>query len=142
MGDSILEKVQSVYGKKVERITAFTEMFGASSFAGVHNIDEPKELKLFDVFVFKKGFIAPKKFVQLWGNESYAAQVKYEGNMNLSFVDSVRENIIIQGYEGVVCKGDNWSAKIKTNQWMAELRARNPGLFKTESVEQNDVEIT
>ena len=134
MGDSILEKVQLVYGKKIERITAFAEMFGPNSFAGVHNIDDPKELKLFDVFVFKKGFIPPKKFVELWNNEPYAAKVKYEGNMTKPYVQDVIEN---GTGEGVVCKGNGWSAKIKTKHWMNELRSRNPGLFKTEKYEQD-----
>lgn len=137
MADSILRKVQDQYGKKVERITAFAEMFGPSSFAGVHNIDEPKTLKLFDIFVFKKGFIPPKTFYELWKDESYSADMIYNGNMTKPFIENVRNGVYGLG-EGVVCKGSDWSAKIKTHAWLAELRSRNPGLFKTETSEQSD----
>lgn len=135
MADDILSKVQDEYGKKVERITAFAEFYGPSSFAGVHLIDEPKILTLFDVFVFKKGFIPPKKFIKYWGDSSYAAKLVYEGNMTKPFIEEVRSGLVSEG-EGVVCKGIDWNAKIKSQKWMDELRSRNPNLFKSETVEQ------
>jgi hypothetical protein len=62
MGDEIVYRTKQIV-KNPERITAFTEFFGPSSFAGQHVEDEEKELRLFDVFLFKKAFVPPKQFV-------------------------------------------------------------------------------
>ena len=43
---TIVDAINHFHGRKVERITAFTEFFGPSSFAGTHVLEEPKELKL------------------------------------------------------------------------------------------------
>lgn len=48
--------------------TAFTEFFGDSSFAGGHVLGEPKQLKLFDVYLFKKGLMKPRQFVKTFGD--------------------------------------------------------------------------
>ena len=65
LGDEIVYRVKQDV-KKPERITAFTEFLGPSSFSGTHVLDKPKTLKLFDVFLFKKGFIKPKRFVEMF----------------------------------------------------------------------------
>lgn len=121
MGQVIVDTVNHAYGRKVERITAFTEFFGPSSFAGSHDPDEQKQLKLFDVFVFKKGFIPANQFVKLFKRHDWTAEVVYQGNMNREFVDDVR-NGKYPVYEGVICKGDEWSAKIKTIQYLDRLK--------------------
>lgn len=56
LADEIVRRTKQINGKIV-RITAFTEFFGPNSFAGQHVEDDVKELKLFDVFLFKKGFV-------------------------------------------------------------------------------------
>jgi hypothetical protein len=124
MGQVIVDTVNHFHGRKVERITAFTEFFGPSSFAGNHEFDEEKTLKLFDVFVFKKGFIPPKQFVKLFGRHEWCAEVVYQGNMNEQFIQDVR-NGKYPVYEGVICKGDGWSAKIKTIEYLERLRGED-----------------
>lgn len=119
IADELVYRVKQS-NKGIERITAFTEFFGASSFAGSHDFDEPKELKLFDVFLFKKGFIKPKEFVRTFGDRSYAAEVVYEGNLNKQFVLDVREGRYPTP-EGVICKGDDFMVKVKTNAYFAKL---------------------
>lgn len=132
MAGSIVETTNHAFGRKVERITAFTEFFGPSSFAGNHEHDEPKQLKLFDVFVFKKGFIPPRQFAKLFGMHDWAAEVVYEGNMNIEFITDV-QNGKYPVYEGVICKGDGWTAKIKTIEFMNRLRETNESLWREDT---------
>lgn len=134
MAKSIVDATNHYHGRKVERITAFTEFFGRSSFAGSHDENEQKELKLFDVFVFKKGFIPPKDFVKQFGNQDWAAEVVYKGNMNMQFIEDVR-NGKYPVYEGVICKGANWSAKVKTIEFLERLKSYNPNLWAEEQFE-------
>lgn len=121
MGEQIASIVCKDVGRKVERIVAFTEYFGRSSFAGWHDPNEEKQLVLFDVSVYKKGFIEPKRFVDLFGDQSWAAKVVYEGNLNHEFIESVRHGMY-PVYEGVICKGDGWQAKIKTYEYLNRLK--------------------
>lgn len=121
IGEVIEDQVKHEFRNNVDRITAFTEFFGPSSFAGNHKEDEEKELVLFDVFVFKKGFIPPKQFVKLFGHHDWCARVVYQGNMNQEFVGRVREGKYTDG-EGVICKGIGWNAKIKTDAWIGKLK--------------------
>ena len=123
MADEIVKIITKDQGRKVERIVAFTEFFGASSFAGTHDPNEQKDLVLIDVSVYKQGFIAPRKFVKLFGEKEWAAKVVYEGNMNVEFIEAVRHGAY-PVYEGVVCKGDDWKAKIKTFEYLNRLKNR------------------
>lgn len=122
-GDSIVNRVNKFYGRKVERITAFAEFYGESSFAGTHELDEAKELKLFDVSVFKKGFMDAKTFIDVFGDLDHTAEVVYMGNMNNTFIEDVQYNRLNTTLnEGVICKGDGWSAKIKTIEYLDKLK--------------------
>jgi hypothetical protein len=105
----------------IERITAFTEFFGPSSFAGTHNEEEPKELRLFDVYLFKKGMMPVKWFVDNFGDAPYAAQTIYRGNLNKEFIEDVR-NGKYPVWEGVVAKGEDFRVKIKTAAYIAKLK--------------------
>lgn len=134
MAKTIVDTVNDIHGRKVERITAFTEFFGPSSFAGFHEHDEQKQLKLFDVFVFKKGFVPPKQFVKHFGQHSWAAEVVYEGNMNMEFIEDVRSGKY-PVYEGVICKGEDWIAKVKTVEFLNRLRETHQNLWNDEKDE-------
>lgn len=130
----IVETVNHAFGRKVERITAFTEFFGPNSFAGYHELNDPKELKLFDVFTFKHGFIPPKQFAKLFKKHDWAAEVVYEGNMSHEFINDVRIGKY-PVYEGVICKGADWAAKIKTIEFLDRLKGVNEGLWNEEKDE-------
>jgi len=119
LGDEIITRVKQI-NKKIERITAFTEFFGANSFCGKHLEGEAKELRLFDVFLFKKGFIPPKNFVSLFGDLPTSAQVIYEGDLTLEFIKKVRDGEFGLN-EGVICKGDDFSVKVKTTAYLQKL---------------------
>jgi hypothetical protein len=134
MSDVIVDTVCHHFGRKVERITAFTEFFGESSFAGSHDENEEKKLVLFDVSVYKQGFIPPKQFVKLFDRNDWCAEVVYEGNMSKEFIADVREGKY-PVYEGVICKGDKWNAKIKTIEYLDRLRDFGHEKFDEEQYE-------
>lgn len=115
---------ESKHFKGAQRVTAFIEFFGPSSFAGIHKPNEPKEVVLIDVHIEKKGMIGPRKFLNIFGHLKIP-EVVYEGNMNASFIEDVR-NGKYDVVEGVVCKGiapwTLWMAKIKTLAYKDKLK--------------------
>jgi hypothetical protein len=119
LGDEIVRRTKQIV-RNPERITAFTEFFGPLSFAGQHDETEQKELKLFDVFLFKKGFVPPKQFVDVYGDLPQAAEVIYQGNLNKQFILDVREGKY-PVFEGVIAKGDDFMVKIKTKAYYDRL---------------------
>ena len=129
--DEIVERVKATEWKNkgIQRITAFTEFFGPSSFAGVHVEDEPKELKLFDVYLFKRGMMPPKQFVETFGDLPYAAQAVYKGNLNHQFIEDVHMGLYPVN-EGVVAKGDDYRVKIKTYAYLKKLNEVFGAKFK------------
>lgn len=120
MGDEIVARIKKI-DRGIQRITAFTEFFGPGSFAGQHVPGEPKELRLIDVFLFKKGFMNPRTFVNTFGDLPYAAQIVYEGNLNKQFIDEVRNGTKYNVWEGVVAKGEDFQVKIKTGAYFTKL---------------------
>ena len=103
----------------------FTEFLGPNSFAGLHVDRDPKELRLFDVWVEPWGFLGPVQFVRDFGDFSSARMV-YRGRFTGKFAEDVRQGKY-GVKEGVVCKGgtdgsDLWMAKIKTNAYLQRLQ--------------------
>lgn len=122
LADELVYRTKQIV-KNPERITAFTEFFGPSSFAGNHEVDDTKELRLFDVFLFKKGFVPPKQFVEVYGELPQAAEIIYEGNLNHRFIMDVKHGKY-PVFEGVIAKGSDFMVKIKTNKYFERLRRR------------------
>lgn len=119
MADEIVNRVKK-FERGVQRITAFTEFFGPSSFAGQHDEEEPKELRLIDVYLFKRGMMKPREFVKAFGSMPQAAEVVYEGNLNKQFIEDVQKGKY-PVVEGVVAKGDDFRVKIKTSAYFKKL---------------------
>lgn len=141
MADVIIERLKNAYPKQfknINRVTAFAEFYGENSFAGTHEPEDEKHLKLFDVFLFQKGFILPDEFVNIFGSWEHTAEVVYKGKLNEEFVQRVRHNAIADNRlnEGVICKGQNdkiqfktygsslWMTKIKTFDYINRLKNR------------------
>jgi hypothetical protein len=113
--------------RHLEQATVFTEFFGPSSFAGTHATNEPKELRLFDVQIHRKGFLGHKDFLNHFGDLPFAAEVVYEGNFNRDFIERVRNGEYVPaGAEGVIAKGGSghqlWMAKVKTTAYIERLK--------------------
>ncbi|MEG4454079.1 RNA ligase family protein [Microcoleus sp. N9_A1] len=105
-------------------ITVFTEFFGASSFAGMHQKDDRKQLVLFDVET-EGGMVVPDLFIQDFGTLNIA-RVIYRGKLTGKFMDDLRKGKYGVD-EGVVCKGGGnannlWMVKIKTDAYMQRLQ--------------------
>lgn len=142
MGETIANLIKALYGKNVERITAFTEFFGPNSFAGNHVEGDPMSLKLFDVSIFKKGFMSPKDFNKIFGADGkdryvdtypWVAQLEYTGPFTSEFIEDIR-NDKYPVNEGVVCKGGEghniWRTKVKSLTYLEKLKARFPKLYE------------
>lgn len=107
-------------------ITIFMEFWGPSSFAGSHLKDEKKKLTLFDINVYKKGFLSPENYLQLFGDLNIA---QYLGKhlWDKNFTEKVRNNDL-EGitFEGVVGKGvykkEIIRAKAKTQKWIDKVK--------------------
>lgn len=126
--ETVAPKVDPILRKEyrdAQEITAYCEFFGKESFAGQHKPNDPKQLKLFDVNILKRGLVLPREFVKLFGKLDIAAEVVYEGNLNEQFIKDVKEGKY-NVWEGVVCKGgtkhDLWMCKIKTNAYLQKLK--------------------
>jgi hypothetical protein len=104
---------------------AFTEFFGANSFAGLHKTEDPKELRLFDISAEPFGMFGPTQFVKDFSHLPIA-RVLYEGKLTGKFADDVRSGKYGVA-EGVICKGgtggpDIWMVKIKTHDYLNRLK--------------------
>jgi hypothetical protein len=122
LADELVYRVKQLH-PKIERITAFTEFFGPSSLAGQHVLDEQKQLKLFDVFLFKRGLIKPAQFIDMFGTMSSTASVIYQGDCSHQFIN----NVVNSRYpidEGVICKGEDFTIKIKTKAYFDKLKMK------------------
>lgn len=119
MGAEIAARCMAIE-RGVRSVIVWTEFFGPGSFAGQHVPGEPKELRLLDVNLYKRGIMRPREFVRNFGDLPYAAQVVYEGNLNKQFIEDVRKGIY-PVWEGVIAKGDSFMVKIKTDAYMKKL---------------------
>jgi len=139
IGPGVVERVCTLLKRKPERITVFTEYFGPSSFSGSHILGEAMQLRLFDVSVFKRGFISPREFHDLFGGLEWAAELIYQGPLTQEFIDQVREGTLPVN-EGVVCKGGSghelWRTKVKTKAYMEHLRLNFPYLYAEDASQQ------
>lgn len=110
---------------KTDKATVFLELYGASSFAGTHINTEPKELKLFDVHINRKGIIGPAEFLNHFGDLDFAAELLFSGELTKEYIESVRVDKTLN--EGVVLKGgsghDLWMSKIKTDHYREKLKS-------------------
>ena len=127
----------------VDRFIVYCEWFGAKSFAGAHEHEDPKDIILFDVNPLTKGMVGPKPFLDMFGHLN-VAELVWQGNLGTEFIQKVRASdfdfidfrskfdIKTDVPEGVICKGTDcerhkgWSCKIKTDAYFAKLKERHP----------------
>lgn len=124
MGGEISRRCLEVE-RGVREIIVFTEFFGPKTFAGKHVLEDPKELRLFDVNPYKRGIMHPRRFWQTFQDLSYCARLIYQGNLNQPFIDGVRAGLY-PVWEGVVAKLTdthiNNMFKIKTAAYLKRLQ--------------------
>jgi hypothetical protein len=115
--------------RKWKDAICFFEFYGASSFAGTHNFEEPMTATLFDVNPYKQGIMPPTQFIKCFGHLD-TPKVLYEGHVSVELFDGVKQSTL-EGmtFEGVVCKGANDKKtnmpimfKIKSQAWLDKLK--------------------
>ena len=122
----------------------FAEVIGSKSAFGQHDFgNDDFDVIVFDVDLYKKGFVPPQQFIDDFGDLGIP-RVVYEGNLNREFVERVRANEFGLS-EGVICKGKKaigkkgserlFYSKVKTNDWFDRLRTRDPYLYEEEMKE-------
>jgi hypothetical protein len=119
-------------GLRAQEATCFFEFFGPSSFAGVHAWEEPGfKAVLFDVTIFKKGFMSPQEFLKAFGDEVETPALLHKGNVTEDLIKMVREgNLEGMSFEGVVCKGAPLKNgypphmfKVKSQAWIDKVKS-------------------
>lgn len=114
--------------------TGFAEFFGKSSFAGNHVADEEHFMKVFDVSIYKKGFLKPNElcefalsehYAKLLGivpyNESYMDSIfKGDGLDQADYIQTIAEGVILKA----VVKNQVQRIKLKTKVWLDEIKAK------------------
>lgn len=130
-----LEKLISKFYPKCQSAIFFMEFFGPNSFAGQHLEKEEKDLVLFDINIYKKGFVDPIAFLKVCEN-IHTPSVIYQGKLTEDFVYNVREKKF-PVEEGVICKGitntvhERWLCKIKTWEYLKKLKSNFGDGYKT-----------
>lgn len=109
---------------KVESFVVFGEYLGENSFAGQHVNSDIKDVVVFDVNQYKRGFIPPKEFIDNFGH-IHTPSIIYNGKYDVDLIKSIKENRYNLS-EGVIIKGfekEIWMTKIKTNEWLNKVRS-------------------
>jgi hypothetical protein len=128
--DKYGDDLESVFRKKysnIESVVVFGEFFGEKSFAGQHDTDDKKDIVIFDINLYKRGFITPGEFIDNFGHLDIP-QLVYKGVYDLDLIKEIRNSNL---REGVICKGVRktkgdeivWMTKIKTNEWLQKVKA-------------------
>lgn len=149
-----LEKYQESLSKiftdkynKVESFVVFGEYLGENSFAGQHLETDVKDVILFDVNQYKKGFISPYEFVDNFGHLDIP-RIIYEGLYTDSFIDDIKNNTY-NLTEGVITKGvkktkkekdEIWMTKVKTNEWLSKVKEKFGDKYLLEEL-NNDITL-
>jgi hypothetical protein len=111
---------------------AFGEWFGPNSFAGQHLIEDDKKILIFDVALYKKGFLPPIEFNKL---EIDKVDLLYHGNWYPELVSDVQRGKFNVN-EGVIIKGLEdkkiFRFKVKTLEWLERVKNKNPNLWLEE----------
>ena len=124
------EKLTEIFKKeKFEFVTCYFEFFGPSSFAGNHDVNEEKNVVLFDIDVYKTGILPPKQFLKLTEGKVEIPNLCHVGNITQEFINEVK-NGTLEGmtFEGVICKINPEKKnkaptmfKVKSNAWFEKL---------------------
>lgn len=125
--DKYSSKLDDIFRTKYKTIDSFVvfgEFYGEDSFAGRHNESDIKDVIMFDINQFKRGFIPPKEFIDNFDSLDIP-NVIYKGEYNFKLIKDIKDNTY-NLKEGVVCKGLNgkevWTSKIKTNEWLNKVK--------------------
>jgi hypothetical protein len=126
--EGLSEVFKSKSYREIRSFVVFAEYFGENSFAGYHIPEDKKDIVLFDVSMYQKGWIKPKDFITDFSHLGIP-RVIYHGNFNKKLIQDVKhgvydvkEGIMVKGLRRT--KGDElvWMVKIKTDWWLNKLK--------------------
>lgn len=122
--DAILSHLSKFLKSKTDKFTVFAELVGENSFAGKHNPEDKLDVILFDIWIFKKGWLLPLELEERFGHIG-TPKIIYKGEFNMDFVKDIQENIY-QLKEGVIIKGiegkEVFMNKVKTKEWLERVK--------------------
>ena len=130
-GDELDKIFKTKEYREAQSMVCFAEFLGKNSAYGQHTESDEFDIVLFDISVYKKGFIKPRDFVKTFGYLGIP-KVIYDGSLNMEFINNVKQNKF-DLKEGVIFKssikkkkgGDElYYCKIKTNKWLDELKSK------------------
>jgi hypothetical protein len=114
--------------QKWQNITAFCEFWGVNSFAGFHFAEDLKHLTLIDIHVYKKGLIAPERFLELCSSLQIARFLGVR-TMSRGLLEEVKTRQLEgMSFEGVIAKAGSGHGrvmqKIKTQAWIDRVKEK------------------
>lgn len=121
-----LDKIfnENIVFRGLDKITVFSEFYGPGSFAGFHNWEEEHDLVIFDMFLFRKDFLPPGMFIDIFGHLNIP-KVIYKGILDENLIKDVQNNKF-NLIEGLVLKGVKdkkvFMMKVKTWDWLNKVR--------------------
>lgn len=134
LGESVLlikeleeEFTKIARSEKIDRFIAFFEFLGENSFAGSHSA-EPHKVVLIDFNIYKKGFMPPKKFIEIFEDRIEIPKLIYIGKINETILSEIRNNTLNgMTFEGVIGKRIIGSSshdyfKYKSQAWLDKLK--------------------
>lgn len=141
--ESLLKKFNLPQYRNILSFVVFGELVGENSFAGQHEETDNKDVCIFDIVQYKKGFVHPKEFIKDFGDLNIPKLI-YRGIVDYNFIDDIKQNKY-KLKEGVVCKfvnkaGDVESFKIKTYEWIKKVKERYGEKYVLEDLD-NDPNI-
>lgn len=133
---------KQLVGLRAERAVCFFEWFGPSSFAGRHtDPEEHMRLALLDIDVYKRGFLAPDRVLQIAQSSGVdTPALLHVGTLNTQLLERVRSRTLPgMTFEGIIGKTPQAKAtqpavmfKYKSQAWydrLRELCAGDQGMF-------------
>jgi hypothetical protein len=138
--DELLTILSRTIKDKNSKLTVFAELVGPNSFCGKHHPDDKLDLILFDIWIFKNGWIHPEKLLDDFGHLGIP-EVIYKGELDYDFISSVKENKFTLK-EGVIAKGqinskDIFMVKIKTRDWLEKVKNNLGEKYLLEDMDYN-----
>ena len=76
----------------IDTITVYGEFFGEHSFAGQHDWNEPHDVVIFDVFLYKKDFLKPRDFIDIFSSLDTPKLVT-QGLLDVKMIEDILSNI-------------------------------------------------
>jgi hypothetical protein len=114
--------------REIRNFVVFSEYFGENSFAGYHETGDIMDIVLFDVSMYKKGWVKPKDFIENFSHLDIPRLIYY-GNFNRSLINDVKdgkfgvkEGMVVKGLRQTKGSELVWMTKIKTDWWMKKLK--------------------